>query len=422
MLGGGTEVAVLGDAHDENVPIGMDDVTTSHHVSMPGTDEVLAGDMNTNTTIETTEQKIVSIQQDIETFETTLKKTTTDLQQTNVKANSTALEIELLEEEYDQKVRAQKRLQDKETKQMAELNETYERELQQQIDSTKQEVDDLENTWELVKDAMETIQINIEPCNDLLNYLKYISGALEQLKTIKALHEQEQPEEEQEQSINELSVTFSDTFLREEKPVNAQEVLSALENSVNALEKLLAIPEANSLSPVLESGKSMSAELVQIPALGMSVTEILTQAMPSTSNTSVTEILEAQIAALTQAVSIYQKIHSPLSYFIEKLRTIIDGKAAFTNLIESQIQKSELKLDDLTKKLTDFQERSIIPENTELSGELLKLEGDLINLEEQLKELNESKMRTEYDLDNLRLDRNKQHSTINSLTLDIFPK
>lgn len=269
MPGGDTEVTILGgDTHDENVSIDMN-VTTSDHVSMSWTDEVPTGDMNTNA--------IVSIP--------ILERT------------------------------------------IAEFNKAYEAELQQQIESIKQEMADLQNTWELVDDAMKTIQINIESCNDLLNYLKYISEALGQLKNIKTLHEQEQLQEEQEQSIHDLTGTFKSKFLRElENPVNAQEVLDALMNSVSALEKLLTISEAESLKSVLDSGKSVSAKLAQIPELGMSVTKILTQAMTSTSNISVTEILEAQIAALKHG-----ELHSLLSDFIEKLRTITDGKAAFTD-------------------------------------------------------------------------------------------
>ena len=65
-------------------------------------------------------------------------------------------------------------------------------------------------------------------------------------------------------------------------------------------------------------------ELAQISTLGKSVPEILTQAKQSTSDTSDTEILEAQIAVLQHG-----ELYSLLSSFIENLQTIINNKIAF---------------------------------------------------------------------------------------------
>ena len=131
-------------------------------------------------------------------------------------------------------------------------------------------------------------------------------------------------------------------FLRElENPINVPEpeVLNALMDSVNALEKLLAISELKSLRSVL--GKSVQAKLAPMSTLGMSVKEILTQVMTSTLNISSTELLEAQIAALKHG-----ELHSLLGYFTEKLQIIIDIDI---DLIESKIREQELILNNLTK-------------------------------------------------------------------------
>jgi len=376
---GGTEVAILGgDVHDESFHQIDKDVSTSDHLLISSS-EIPTDDMSTDISV---------LERTIAEFGTNLKETKVELRRTSIETKKTKLEIEFLEEEYARQVKNQEKLQAKQDALLAEYDNTYEEELKQQISSTEQKITGIQHSWKLTDDAMRTIQINIESCNDLLNYLKHISKALEQLKNIKIPTEEEQ--------LNNL--------------INAHEALNALENLLNALEKLLSISEAENLRPVLESGRSVQTELTQISTLGKSVPEILTQAKQSTSNISDTEILEAQIATLKHG-----KLYSPLSSFIENLQTIVDNRVKFATFMQSMSEEQESILEDLTEKLTDFQKCSIIPKNVELSDELLQLERDLIDLKEQLKFLNTSKIKTGCELDNLNLDLNNQHSTINSL-------
>ena len=118
-------------------------------------------------------------------LEATLKERQAKLQRTKVAAIQTKLKIDSLKEDCDQQMKNQERLQTERAALIAKLDKTYAAELLQQIDSTKQKIASIQHDEKLISDVMSTIQI--EPCNALLSYLKYISEALEQLRIIKTL-------------------------------------------------------------------------------------------------------------------------------------------------------------------------------------------------------------------------------------------
>lgn len=393
---------ILGNnTHDE---INMD-ATTSEYAPMPWLDKV------------PTDELINVETQNINDLNTILKKQIKLLKQKESAAKQIQHDIADLEEEYNQNAQAQKRLQDEKTMRTAEFYEIYERELQQRVESIKQKIDKLQNTGELAFSAIRTIQINIKPCNDLLSYLEYISDALEQLSAIKILYERQQLQEEQEQlqdshkQLKDSMVTSISRLLEKSKnSIDVSEALNALNLLLSALEKLLTIPEAQNLRLVLESGKLVQTGLAQISTLGISVEEILTQAMPPT-YISVIEVLETQIAALKHG-----ELYLPLNDFIESLKIIANSKAAFTKL-DSEIQKQELILKDLTESLIDFQKYPLIPE--ELSGKSLELAKTLNKISERQKKVNASILKASYDL-NVKQDKlAEHHSTITSLKLEI---
>lgn len=386
---------ILGNnTHDE---INMD-ATTSEYAPMPWLDKVPT-------------DEIFNVEiQNINDLNTILKKQTKLLKQKESEAKQIQHDIADLAKEYNKNARAQKRLQDAKTMRTAEFYEIYERELQQQIESIKQKIDKFQNTGELAFSAIRTILTNIKPCNDLLSYLEYISDALEQLSAIKILYERQQLQEEQEQLKDSMVTSINRTLEKSKNSIDVSEALNALNLLLSALEKLLTIPEAQNFRLVLESGKLVQTGLAQISTLGISVEKILTQAMPPT-HISVIEVLETQIAALKHG-----ELYLPLNDFIESLKIIANNKAEFTKL-DSEIQKQELILKDLTKRLIDFQKHPPIPE--ELSGKSLKLAKTLNKISELQKKVNLSVLKASYDLDFKQNKLAEHHSTITSLNLEI---